>query len=92
MDFLSNYIKLVFKFCSFPSICFALVFLMIDCISSAVSGADPFRRFRINSVPKALGQEKSAFTGNTFTADEVDKEKEIERALYLKTKNSLRRK
>lgn len=93
MDFLSNYIKLIFKFCSFPSICISLVFIFIDGIATALSGGFPFKRLHINSVPKDLENSpvKTGFNNFSYNPTSEEENRELERKMYQKTKESLKR-
>lgn len=94
MNFTVNFIKLIYKTCSFESVCISLAFAMINGIARAISGGGIAGFLSFRNVPRDNAKPVDKKNGfNNFDYEPMTKEeaKNFEAEMYKRTKEQLRR-
>lgn len=93
LDFLTSFIKLTYKLCSFPSICISLSFAFIDGLARAIAGGGIKGFFSSRNLPRETEKpiDKKSNCNFSYTPMTKEQSREIERQKYLQNKESLRK-
>lgn len=93
MTFLANFIKVLYKSCSFPSVAVVLSLAIIKGFAQAIAGGGIFGYLSFRGPETSVTDTpiKNGFNNFDYAPMSKEESNEIQRQMYLRNKESLRR-